>query len=78
MNSAGRKKAKMKIAVRLNERWYSFRTIAEIDGLREGFKIKQKKRLDSSNAHLTPSSQAERWIKKIQKLHNFFMYLLSL
>ena len=25
-----------------------------------------------SNAHLTPASQAERWIKKILKFHNFF------
>ena len=39
--------------------------------LREGFK-KKKKWLDLSNAHLTPASQAERWIKKIQKLYNFF------
>ena len=30
-----------------------------------------KKWLDLSNAHLTPASQAERWIKKIQKLPNF-------
>ena len=28
--------------------------------------------MDLSNAHLTPASQAERWIKKIQKLHHFF------
>ena len=27
--------------------------------------------MDLSNAHLTQASQAERWIKKIQKLHNF-------
>ena len=39
---------------------------------------KIKKWLDLSNAHLTPASQAERWIKKNQKLHNFFMSLLSL
>ena len=32
---------------------------------------KKIKWLDLSNAHLTPASQAERWIKKIQKLHNF-------
>ena len=53
---------------------------AELLGLpvREGFKKKYKKSLDLSNAHLTPASQAERWIKKIQKLHNFFMSLLSL
>ena len=46
--------------------------------LREGFQKKIKKWLDFSNAHLTPASQAERWIKKIQKLDNFFMSLLSL
>ena len=28
--------------------------------------------MDVSNAHLTPASQTEQWIKKIQKFHNFF------
>ena len=41
-------------------------------------KKKKKKWLDLSNAHLTPASQAERWIKKIQKFQFFFMSLLSL
>ena len=35
------------------------------------FKKNGKKWLDLSNAHLTPASQAERWIKEIQKLHHF-------
>ena len=39
--------------------------------LREGFKKILKKWLDLSNAQLTPASQAERWITKIQKLHKF-------
>ena len=38
--------------------------------LREGLK-KTKKRLDLSNAHLTPASQAERCIKK-SKITQFF------
>ena len=40
--------------------------------VKEGFKQKNKKWLDLSKTHLTPASQAERWIKKIKKLHNFF------
>ena len=31
-----------------------------------------KKWLDSSNAHLTPASQAERWIKNKSKIPQFF------
>ena len=37
----------------------------------EGLK-KIKKWLDLSNAHLTPASQAERWIKKKSKIPIFF------
>ena len=37
------------------------------------FKKNQKKWLDFSNAHLTPASQAEGWIKKIQRFKkNYF------
>ena len=46
---------------------------------KERFQKKNKKKwLDLTNAHLTPASQAERWIKKIQKLHNFFLCLYYL
>ena len=46
--------------------------------IREGFKKKFKKWLDLSNAHLTPASQAERWIKKIQKLHHFlYVFIIT-
>ena len=41
--------------------------------LRKGrFKKKIKKWLDLSNAHLTPASQAERWIKKFKNSTIFF------
>ena len=47
--------------------------------IREGFKKNFKKWLDLSNAHLTPASQAERLIKKIQKLHNlFYVFIISI
>ena len=51
--------------------------IDRISTLREGFKNKIKKWLDLSNAHLTPARQAERWIQKIQKLHNFFYVFIA-
>ena len=38
------------------------------DWVRGGF----KKWLNLFNAHLTPTSQAERWITKIQKFYNLF------
>ena len=38
-------------------------------------KKKEKKKMDLSNAHLTPASQAERWIKKIRKFQ-IFLYCL--
>ena len=48
--------------------------------VREGFKI-NKKWMDLSNAHLTPASQAEQWIKKIQKfkkqIYFFIIFIIT-
>ena len=43
-------------------------------------KKNKKKWLDLSNAHLTPASQAERWIKKIQIpifLYVFIIFIIT-
>ena len=41
-------------------------------------KKEKKKGMDLSIAHLTPASQAERWIKKFKNSTIFVMSLLSL
>ena len=33
--------------------------------------------MDLSNAHLTPASQAERWIKKNQNYYVFIIFIIT-